>query len=115
MPTLSEAERELLRLYIADPSDDNNEAIDDQTLDLIYEQTEGNLAAAAARAWRIKAGTVADWYLANIDGAFLSRDQVFEHCMKMAYMYDTAGGGALIVNVGLHGPNWVEEDLSSEF
>jgi hypothetical protein len=83
----------LLRLYIADPSG-NTEFLHDETLETLFSQNEENLFATASEAWRIKAANVADWYLANIDGSFLSRNQVWEHCMAMVDHYSKISGGA---------------------
>jgi hypothetical protein len=89
----------LLRLYIADPSG-TNEYLHDDTLDLLYTQGDGDVFAAAAEAWRMKAANVADWYLANIDGSFLSRNQVWEHCVAMADHYGKLSGtGVGIANI----------------
>jgi hypothetical protein len=89
----------LLRLYIADPTG-NKEYLHDDTLELLYTQADGDLFATAAEAWRMKAANVADWYLANIDGSFLSRNQVWEHCMAMADHYGKLSGtGVGLTNV----------------
>jgi hypothetical protein len=96
---MDETQLALLRLYIADPAG-NNEYLHDDKLQALSSNNDGDLYATAADAWRMKAANVADWYLANIDGAFLSRDQVWEHCMKMAEHFEKAGGGAL-VNVSM--------------
>lgn len=82
----------LLRLYIADPAG-NTEYLHDDTLQTLFSQNEDNLFATAAECWRIKAANVADWYLANIDGSFLSRNQVWEHCMAMVDHYSKIAGG----------------------
>jgi hypothetical protein len=83
----------LLRLYIADPSG-TTEFLHDDTLQILFLQNDSNLFATASECWRIKAANVADWYLANIDGAFLSRNQVWEHCMAMVDHYSNISGGA---------------------
>jgi hypothetical protein len=89
----------LLRLYIADPSG-NSEYLHDDTLETLYTQADESIFGAAAEAWRMKAANVADWYLANIDGSFLSRNQVWEHCMAMADHYGKLSGtGVGIVNI----------------
>jgi hypothetical protein len=89
----------LLRLYIADPAG-TSEYLHDDTLDTLYSQADGSIFGAAAEAWRMKAANVADWYLANIDGSFLSRNQVWEHCMAMADHYGKLSGtGVGIVNI----------------
>lgn len=115
MATLTAADRALLRLYLNDPAGPEN-VISDPQLDQLYVAAEESLEGTAARAWRIKAATVADWYLSNIDGAFLSRDQVFDHCVKMAVYYEEVSGTSFIItNVGLQGPNNVDAAVSSEF
>jgi hypothetical protein len=85
----------LLRLFIADPAG-NTEFLHDNNLEDLYQANEEDLYATAADAWRMKAGDVAAWYTANIDGAFLSRDQVWQHCMAMAEHYEKMSGGSLI-------------------
>jgi hypothetical protein len=93
------AEIELLRLYLADPAG-ANEVFTDAKLQTLLDNKEADVGAAAAEGWRIKAASVADWYQMNIDGAFLSRDQVWEHCMKMAAHFDGRSGGNL-ANIGM--------------
>jgi hypothetical protein len=83
----------LLRLYIADPAG-NTEFLHDEMLEALFSQNDENLFATASECWRIKAANVADWYLANIDGSFLSRNQVWEHCMAMVEHYSAISGGA---------------------
>jgi hypothetical protein len=90
---MDSTQRALLRLYIADPAG-TTEFLHDDTLDTLFSQNEENLFATASEAWRIKAANVADWYLANIDGSFLSRNQVWEHCMAMVDHYGQLSGGA---------------------
>lgn len=86
---------ELLRLYIDDKSPD--EVFDDPKLEEFIDANtldgEVNLNAAAAKLWAIKAGSVASWYTTSLDGSFLSRSEVFNHCMKMADFYGAQGGG----------------------
>lgn len=75
----------LLKLYTADTSAPYN--LNDTQLQEILDRND-DILAAAAEVWRIKAGTVADWYDASIDGAGLSRQQVWEHCIEMMKHYD---------------------------
>jgi len=91
---MDETQLALLRLYIADPSG-NDEYLHDDKLEALFQQNDSDLYATAADAWRMKAANVADWYLANIDGSFLSRDQVWDHCIKMAEHFEKTGGAAL--------------------
>lgn len=116
MATLSDSDRSLLRLYVGDPAGPD-EVLSDSVLDELYDgPAEGSIEGAAARAWRIKAATVTEWYMTNVDGAFLSRDQVFDHCVKMAGYYEGVSGTSFaMINVGLSGPNAVSEVSSSEF
>lgn len=89
----------LLRLYISDPAG-TTEYLHDDTLNTLYTLADDNIFATAAEAWRMKAAHVADWYLANIDGSFLSRDQVWTHCMAMADHYGKLSGtGVGLTNV----------------
>lgn len=108
---------ELLRLYIDDVKTSGSEEpfLSDTKLQSLLD-AEGSVEGAAGKAWRIKAAQVSSWYLTNVDGSFLSRDQVFEHCIKMAEHYEHLSGGSdVMVNVGLVGPNAPSEDSSSEF
>lgn len=93
------AQLALLRLYIADPAG-TGEFLHTQDLEVLFSENDEDLAATAAAAWRVKAGDVAGWYAANIDGSFLSRQQVWEHCMTMADHY-SAKSGASLVNVAM--------------
>lgn len=92
---MSQEQVELLRLYISDPS--GNEFFNDPKLEefITANTFDGvvNLNAAASKLWAIKAGNVATWYTASMDGSFLSREQVFEHCLRMAAYYGSEGGG----------------------
>lgn len=96
----------LLRLYVADPGG-KDEFFHDDVLDTLFSNNENNLFAAASEAWRIKAARVADWYAVNLDGAFLSRQQAWEHCMAMVDHYGNLSGGAgnaagaVLTNVGM--------------
>lgn len=47
-----------------------------------------DLAGAAADAWRQRAGMQADGYDFSADGASFSRSQWFNHCERMATVYD---------------------------
>ena len=114
MATLSDSDRALIRLYTDDPSGPD-EVMHDTDLDALWDLTE-NVEGATAKVWRIKAAKVSDWFLANVDGAFLSRDQVFAHCITMAEFYETQGGtSGVFSNIALIGPNAADEDESSEF
>jgi hypothetical protein len=92
---MTQPEIEMLRLYINDPTP--NEQFDDPKLqEFINDFTfdgEVNLNAAAAKLWAVKAGSVSAWYTTSLDGSFLSRDQVFQHCLRMAEYYGLQGGG----------------------
>lgn len=90
----------LLRLYIADPAG-QSEYLHDDMLEILFLRNEENLFATASEAWRIKAANVADWYLANIDGSFLSRNQVWEHCIAMVDYYSKLSAGAGTAGTGL--------------
>lgn len=47
-----------------------------------------DMAAAAADVWRMKAGNAAKQYAFSTDGHNLQRNQILDHCMKMASFYD---------------------------
>ena len=82
-------DKSLLRTYL---HDSNEKAISDAVLDQIIARIGDDFNAVVAEGWRIKAGTVSDWYDASIDGRVLSRDQVFKHCLKMAELYRSEAG-----------------------
>lgn len=114
MATLTDVQKSLIRLYTDDPAGPD-ELVKDSVLQGLWDEMD-SIEGVASRVWRIKAATVSEWYLSNIDGSFLSRNQVFEHCLKMAEHYETLGGvSGVFVNVGLTGPNATDEDSSSEF
>ena len=48
-----------------------------------------DLNGAAADLWRMRAGQVSSYYSVRMDGHDLSRSQWFDHCEKMARMYDS--------------------------
>jgi hypothetical protein len=89
---------ELLRLYLNDSGP--TFALSDEDLNQVLAKVDGDFYAAVAEGWRIKAGNVAHWYRAELDGSDLSRDQVFKHCMFMAETYEDKGG-AQMKNIGL--------------
>lgn len=101
----------LLRLYLNDRTEPY--VFDDTELTDLLDGAGGDVDAAAAEGWKIKAGTVAEWYDVNIDGSALSRSDVFDHCMKMRMQYLSSSGG-LIDNVRLQ-VTPVEESNVSEF
>lgn len=82
----------LLRLYLDDTDLTEKPFFDNDTLNHFLEGVGGDVHAAASEGWTVKAGSYFDWYLANIDGAFMSRDQVFKHCMDMADTHRSQGG-----------------------
>lgn len=78
-----------LRAYVADPKNGKELFTDPELED--YIATYGDLHAAAAELWSIKAATVATWYQMNVDGSFMSREQVFEHCIRMRDVHKAGG------------------------
>lgn len=115
MASLTNEQRALIRLYSDDPFGPD-EVVHNDVLESLFEDSE-SVESVVARVWRIKAATVADWYLANVDGSFLSRNQVFDHCIAMAEFYERQSGtSGSIVSVALTAPNSVDEaTTSSEF
>lgn len=79
-----------VRKFINDPAGTDQFLDDDFIGDLIDGQ-EGDLNAAASDLWKVKAARVSEWYLVNIDGAFMSRGEAFDHAMKMSEVYGKAG------------------------
>jgi len=86
---------ELLRLFLADPAG-NTESFHDDILTTLWDDNSEDVYAAAADGWRIKAGKVAELYAAQIDGSYLSREQIWEHCIRMADHYEKLGGGGMV-------------------
>lgn len=88
----------LLRLYLSDPSPapaGKSPVFTDTQLKELLERAENDVNSAAAEGWRIKAGSVADWYDVSLDGSVLSRDQVWKHCMNMVSTYEALSGGQM--------------------
>jgi len=114
MATLTDDQIALIRMY-TDDSAGPDEVVHDPELRGLWDLLE-SVEGVAARVWRIKAAKVSEWYLTNVDGSFLSRNQVFDHCIAMAEYYEKLGGTSdVAVNVGLTGPNAVDDSASSEF
>jgi len=86
---------ELLRLYVADPAGEQEFLHDDQ-LQTLLDNHDDDVYAAATDAWRMKAADVSAWYRVILDGVFLSREQVFDHCIKMAEHFERLGGGNIV-------------------
>jgi len=86
-----------LRLFIDDPSG-NDEFFTNETLAAFIADVDDDLSAAASELWKVKAARVSEWYTVNMDGNFMSRDQVFSHCMKMSESYANSGS---MTNVAL--------------
>lgn len=83
----------LLKLYLHEPEDG---ALDDVQLQDLLDAHDGDLDASASAGWKIKAGTVAQWYDVTVDRAdTFSRGQVFDHCMKMYELYGSTSGGSI--------------------
>lgn len=91
---------EQVRLYINDPGG-ATEFLEDSQIGMFIDAQDGDLNRAASELWKVKAARVSEWYLVNIDGAFLSRDQAFDHAMKMSATYASSGGmtNALLTTV----------------
>lgn len=56
-----------------------------------------NLNAAAATGWEWKAAKASGDFRFSEDGQSFSREQVFEHCMRMARLYSSGAGGSVTV------------------
>jgi hypothetical protein len=109
------AEVELLRLYVDDRKDGTEQFNDDQLQDII-DGADGSLHGAAAEVWGMKAATVSEFYLANVDGSFLSRNQIFDHCMAMVEFHRMGGGAAsTVMSSVLISTGTADTDASSEF
>lgn len=95
MPSMTWDTKALLRLYIDDDRD-GTERFDDPQLDDFLADADEDVHLAASQIWEIKAATVHDWYLSQTDGALLSRDQVFDHCMAMAKHHEKRSSGQIV-------------------
>jgi hypothetical protein len=86
-----------LRLFIDDPAG-NDQLFDDPDLGAFITDAGDDLSQAASELWKVKAARVSEWYTVNMDGNFMSRDQVFAHCLKMSESYANSGS---MTNVAL--------------
>ena len=89
--TVTPEELTRVRLYINDPAG-ATQFLDDDVLEGFITESAGDLNRAASELWKLKAARVSEWYLVNIDGAFMSRDQAFDHALKMSTFYASGGG-----------------------
>jgi hypothetical protein len=104
----------LVRLYIDEPSNDN---FDDTVISDMLDRVDGDVYSAAAEFWRIKAGTVVDWYQVTADGSSLSRGQVFDHCQAMATYYSSQGtfaGAGTMASVRMSTDYLINDDESED-
>lgn len=62
-----------------------------------------DLALAAAEGWRYKAGRVSDRFRFSQEGEGYDRNQIFEHCLRMAEIYDGKAGTLIIGDAGSRG------------
>lgn len=108
---------ELLRLYLDDrDTGDRTLIFEDPELAQLLGLFDDDVHAAAAQGWAVKAGRVSQWYQVNLDGAFLSREQVFQHCMDMVKFHEGhSTGSATIENIELTGPTEATDDEESDF
>lgn len=100
-----------LRAYIDDKQDGTHQ-FEDYQLQAKITEYNGDLHGAAADIWGMKAATVSDWYQINMDGSFMSREQVFEHCLKMQSLHAQQRG---IVSVPIDSGFTTSSTASSEF
>jgi hypothetical protein len=89
---------ERLRLSLDDPNNGPEDPFfsDEQLDNLLAETQENDLNAAASQGWLMKAAAVSDWYQATSDGSSFSRQQVFEHCLRMANKYEEMSSATLV-------------------
>lgn len=93
----TEAELRTLRLYVDDKAG-QDQFFDDSTLQQFIFDAGGDLNNAAASLWKVKAARVTEWYTVNMDGNFMTRGEVFDHCLKMSQSY---AAGGVMTNVRL--------------
>jgi hypothetical protein len=104
---------ELVRLYVDDPKDGTEQFDDDQIQSILTDQSD-DAHSTAAKIWSIKAASVSQWYASAIDGSFLSRQQVWEHCMAMAKYHEDHSGKEL-VSVAMDTSTSADVKETSEF
>lgn len=80
-PVLEEADLEQLLAEFARPDSEGR-----PPTDLNWEQAY-DYNAAAAEGWRWKAARASELIAADLDGAQLSAEQIFEHCERMINIY----------------------------
>lgn len=111
----TQVEIDELRLMVGDPKKNaNGDVIEpffsDTYLGTWVDKPE-DLEYAASKLWGIKAANVADWYTTNIDGAFLSRGEAFDHAMKMQAKYwGDSESASTITSVIVYGPNQITDE-----
>lgn len=109
--TLPLTDIEELRLFIDDPDDGTTDPfLTDPQLEALIAET-GDLHAAAAKAWGIKAANISRWYDVDKDGSRLSRSQAFDHCLAMVEFHQNQSSGE-IVSVMMS--TAIESDLDSD-
>lgn len=88
---------ELLRLYIDDlPEEATGDVfLGDEVLTRLIDESV-DLFGAAAKAWKIKAARVSEWYNVSADGTELSRNQAFRHAIDMARTYANESAGEIV-------------------
>lgn len=67
-----------------------------------------DLAIAAAEGWRYKAGRTSDRFRFSQEGEGYDRNQVFEHCLRMAEIYEAKRGTLLVGDAGTRGSSAFE-------
>lgn len=87
----TEQQIKVVRKFVNDAAGDT-QIFENDEIELLIDEKDGDLNQVASDLWRIKAGRVSEWYLVNIDGAFMSRDQAFDHAIKMSEVYARQGG-----------------------
>lgn len=97
MTTMTPEQISTLRLYTDIPAG-SEQFLDDTVLQGFFDAADEDINRAAAEIWKVKAARVNEWYTVNMDGNFMTRGEVFEHCLKMSALY--ASGGSM-TNVAL--------------
>jgi len=94
---MTTSEIELVRLYTDDRDDGTHDLfLEDDEIQSIVDGVTNDLHAASNKIWLMKAARVHEWYTTSLDGGYLSREQVFEHCLKMAEYHKQYASNALI-------------------
>lgn len=112
---MTTSEIELVRLYTDDRDDGTHELfLEDDEVQSIVDGASNDLHTAASRIWGMKAARVHEWYTTSLDGSYLSREQVFDHCLKMAEFHKGYASGELVSTRMVNTYDYLDTETSYE-